>query len=82
MTERRETDQSFADGERIAKYLASAGVASRRDVSDPARGFSGLARVPLDLTFNLGFRMDTKAGGFVFAFANALGFIPAFRGNP
>jgi 23S rRNA pseudouridine2605 synthase len=32
MTERRETDQSFADGERIAKYLASAGVASRRDV--------------------------------------------------
>jgi 23S rRNA pseudouridine2605 synthase len=32
MTERRETDQSFADGERIAKFLASAGVASRRDV--------------------------------------------------
>ncbi len=32
MTERRETDQSFAGGERIAKYLASAGVASRRDV--------------------------------------------------
>ncbi len=31
MTERRETDQSFAEGERIAKYLASAGVASRRD---------------------------------------------------
>lgn len=33
MTERRETGQSFAEGgERIAKYLASAGVASRRDV--------------------------------------------------
>jgi 23S rRNA pseudouridine2605 synthase len=32
MTERRETDRSFAEGERIAKYLASAGVASRRDV--------------------------------------------------
>lgn len=32
MTERRETGQSFADGERIAKYLASVGVASRRDV--------------------------------------------------
>ena len=32
MTERRETDQSFAEGERIAKYLASAGIASRRDV--------------------------------------------------
>ncbi len=39
MTERRETDRPAtsgsifpADGERIAKYLASAGVASRRDV--------------------------------------------------
>ena len=32
MTARRETDQSFADGERIAKFLASAGVAARRDV--------------------------------------------------
>jgi 23S rRNA pseudouridine2605 synthase len=33
MTERRETGQSFVEGgERIAKYLASAGVASRRDV--------------------------------------------------
>lgn len=36
MTERREpredSGQSFAEGERIAKYLASAGVASRRDV--------------------------------------------------
>jgi 23S rRNA pseudouridine2605 synthase len=32
MTERRETDREFtAGGERIAKYLASAGVASRRD---------------------------------------------------
>ena len=26
------TDKSFGEGERIAKYLASAGVASRRDV--------------------------------------------------
>ena len=34
MTERRETDRPefHPDGERIAKYLASAGVASRRDV--------------------------------------------------
>ena len=33
MTERRETGQSFVEGgERVAKYLASAGVASRRDV--------------------------------------------------
>lgn len=32
MTERRETDQSFVGGERIAKFIASAGIASRRDV--------------------------------------------------
>lgn len=66
-------------------FFGSAGlysVASKRDLSDPARGFTGLARVPLDLTFNVGFRMDTKAGGFLFAFANVLGFIPAFRGAP
>ncbi len=32
MTERRETDQSFGTGERVAKFLASVGIASRRDV--------------------------------------------------
>ncbi len=32
MTERRMTDQSNTEGERIAKFLASAGIASRRDV--------------------------------------------------
>jgi outer membrane protein assembly factor BamA len=66
-------------------FFGSAGlyaVASRRDLGDPSRGFSGLARVPVDFTFNVGFRMDTKAGGFLFAFANVLGFLPAFRGGP
>ncbi|MDW8249827.1 MAG: BamA/TamA family outer membrane protein [Myxococcales bacterium] len=57
-------------------------VASRRDLADPVRGFSGLARIPVDLTFNVGLRMDTKAGGFLLAFANVLGFLPAFRGGP
>jgi outer membrane protein assembly factor BamA len=59
--------------------FASAGLyalAGHRDLKDPARGYSGAARIPLDLTANLGFRMDTSAGGFVFAFANSLGFIP------
>ena len=68
-----------------ADLFVSAGlyaIASRRDLIDPVRGYSGLARVPFDLTFNLGLRVDTKAGGFVLAFANALGFIPAFRGSP
>jgi hypothetical protein len=66
-------------------FFGSAGlysVASRRDLADPVQGFSGLARIPVDFTFNVGLRMDTKAGGFLFAFANVLGFLPAFRGGP
>jgi outer membrane protein insertion porin family len=51
-------------------------VASDRDFTHPPRAYSGFARFPLDLTFNLGFRMDTSAGGFVFAFSNVLGFLP------
>jgi outer membrane protein assembly factor BamA len=52
------------------------GVASYRDLSDPPRGYNGFRRVPIDLTFNLGFRIDTSAGGFVFAFSNLLGLFP------
>jgi hypothetical protein len=36
----------------------------------------GFGKVPVDLTFNLGLRIDTNAGGFMFAFSNVLGFIP------
>ena len=57
-------------------------VAEKRDITDPARGYSGLARIPIDFTFNLGLRMDTNAGGFVFALANPLGFVPVLRGRP
>ena len=56
--------------------FASSGVyaiAGHRDLARPPRGFSGAARLPMDFTANLGFRMDTSAGGFVFAFANAFG---------
>ncbi|MFO0661282.1 MAG: BamA/TamA family outer membrane protein [Polyangiaceae bacterium] len=56
-------------------------IAAQRDITDPARGYRGLARAPADLTFNLGLRMDTKAGGFLFAFANVLGFLPVFGGR-
>jgi len=52
------------------------GVAHRRDLTDPPRGYSRLQLIPVDLTANLGFRMDTSAGGFAFAFSNVLGFIP------
>jgi outer membrane protein insertion porin family len=60
-------------------FFASSGlyaVAGRRDLTHPPRRFSGAARIPIDLTANLGFRMDTSAGGFVFAFANAIGLLP------
>ena len=56
-------------------------VAGQRDLTRPPRGFSGVQRIPFDFTANLGFRMDTSAGGFVFAFANAFGFIPGSGGN-
>jgi outer membrane protein insertion porin family len=55
------------------------GVASHRDLTDPPHGYSGAQLVPVDLTGNLGFRMDTSAGGFVVAFSNVLGFLPIRR---
>jgi outer membrane protein insertion porin family len=63
-------------------FFGSAGiyaVAHRRDFEHPPRGYSRWQLVPVDLTANLGFRMDTSAGGFAFAFSNVLGFIPVRR---
>jgi outer membrane protein insertion porin family len=57
-------------------------VASDRDFTHPPRAYSGFARFPVDLTFNLGFRMDTSAGGFVFAFSNVLGLLPVRGQGP
>jgi outer membrane protein insertion porin family len=60
-------------------WFGGAGVyalASRREITSPPEGYSGAARIPVDLTFNLGFRMDTSIGGFAFAFSNILGFVP------
>jgi outer membrane protein insertion porin family len=57
-------------------------VASDRDLTRPPRAYTGFARFPLDVTFNLGFRMDTSAGGFVFAFSNVLGFLPVRGKGP
>jgi outer membrane protein insertion porin family len=58
------------------------GLANGRTISQPPRGYSGAARVPVDLTGNLGFRADTRVGGFTFAFANALSFLPIGRKGP
>ncbi len=52
------------------------GVATYRDLVDPPRGYEGLRKVPIDLTFNLGVRIDTSAGGFSFALSNLLGLVP------
>jgi outer membrane protein insertion porin family len=58
------------------------GVAGERDLTNPPTGYSGLALIPIDVTANVGFRMDTSAGGFVFAFSNVLGFIPVRGEEP
>jgi outer membrane protein assembly factor BamA len=56
-------------------------LADPRDITRPAPGFTGLQRIPMDLTGNLGFRLDTSLGGFVFTFSNALGFLPFRQGE-
>jgi outer membrane protein insertion porin family len=53
------------------------GVATQRDFSDPPSGYTGLHRVPIDLTYNLGLRFDTSLGGATIALSNLLGLIPA-----
>jgi outer membrane protein insertion porin family len=58
------------------------GVAGRRDLTEPPSGYSGLARIPLDITGNIGLRMDTSAGGFAFAFSNVLSFVPVRGEGP
>jgi outer membrane protein assembly factor BamA len=52
-------------------------LASQRYLRRPPRNYSGLALIPIDLTANLGLRMDTNVGGFVFSFSNVVGLLPA-----
>lgn len=51
-------------------------VADEASIKRPAPGYSGFSKIPMDLTANFGVRMDTSAGGFVFALSNVLSFIP------
>jgi outer membrane protein insertion porin family len=51
------------------------GLANPDDLINPAPGYSGFATVPIDLTFNLGVRVETSAGGIVFGLSNFLPFI-------
>lgn len=55
-------------------------VAGRREFSDPPTGYEGAARIPIDLTFNLGLRIDTRVGGLSLGFANLLGLVPVQQG--
>ncbi len=57
-------------------------VADQASIERPAPGYSGLAKIPMDLTANFGVRMDTSAGGFVFALSNVLSFIPVRGDGP
>lgn len=50
-------------------------LADIRDLRFPVPGFDGAARLPVDLTFDVGLRADTSVGVFTFGFSNLLGFI-------
>lgn len=56
-------------------------LAGRHEIEHPSPAYHGLARIPLDLTANLGVRLDTSLGGFTFSVSNVLGFLPVLRGE-
>jgi hypothetical protein len=47
----------------------------RDDLRTAIPGYSGFARAPLDLTFDVGLRLDTTVGVFQLGFSTLLGFI-------
>lgn len=49
------------------------------DIERAPRGYEGLRKIPLDLTMNVGLRMDTSVGGFVFGASNLFWLIPFRR---
>jgi hypothetical protein len=50
-------------------------LADAKDLQLAIPGYSGFARVPIDLTFDVGLRFDTVVGVFQLGFSNLLGFI-------
>jgi outer membrane protein insertion porin family len=52
------------------------GVADVRDPRTGITGYSGAARFPVDLTFDVGFRFDTRVGVFQVGFSTLVGFVP------
>ncbi len=65
-------------GLREIDLYMSIGLYSLMDIRDQrlqAGGYSGFSRYPMDLTFDFGFRFDTRAGVFQVGFSTLLGFI-------
>ena len=52
------------------------GLADLRDPRTGVSGYTGLSRFPIDLTFDVGFRFDTRVGVFQVGFSTLVGFIP------
>ena len=50
----------------------------REDVRVAIPGYDGLARVPVDLTFDFGVQADTSVGLFQFGFSSLIALIPGF----
>lgn len=57
-------------------------VADQNLITNPPPGYEGLAKLPIDLTFNFGLRADTAIGGFMFGVSNFLGFLPVRGAAP
>ncbi|MBW2377280.1 MAG: BamA/TamA family outer membrane protein, partial [Deltaproteobacteria bacterium] len=51
------------------------GLADLRDPRTGVSGYTGLSRFPIDLTFDFGFRFDTRVGVFQVGFSTLVGFI-------
>jgi outer membrane protein assembly factor BamA len=65
-------------------FFGSAGlysIAEARDFESAPTGYTGAAKIPLDLTFNTGIRVDTAIGGLTVGVATLLGFLPALGGS-
>lgn len=63
-------------GVEVFARLGAFALAGPRELERPAQRFSGLARLPADLTGTFGVRLDTRLGGVTFSIANLLGFLP------
>jgi hypothetical protein len=51
------------------------GLVDLEDAPTGLSGYSGFSRFPIDLTFDVGFRFDTRVGVFQVGFSTLLGFI-------